>query len=271
MRHFLSDHSNTFREVEAFPLNRAMLFGDGIFETMVYLYGTIRFGNAHQERLSNGMTALGLQGDVPPAVEKIARLVSTQFGSDKALRLRWTVFRAGKGTYTPTEEGFGQWLTVADFHPAPAVKKSAYISEAVRVPYSSWANCKTLNALPYVMANLERQKKKQDEVLLLDQNGFLSEAGSSNLFWLKNGKIFTPALKHACVAGVARKQILEQFRKRGFPAIEGSFRAQEVLHAEKVFVSNASGISYLKQINGIAFDTQALPELVALFESNSVA
>lgn len=269
MRHFFSESPNSFREVPAFPPNRAMLFGDGIFETMVYIDGEIRFEQLHQERLLKGMRALMIQSEELPEVKTIASLVANQVGKTGTFRLRWTVFRAGLGKYTPTDSGYCELLTVAPFHPATSVKKTAYISDSIRVPYNSWANCKTLNALPYVMANLERQKKQQEEVILLDQNGYLSEAGSANLFWQKEGIFYTPSLRHACVAGVARRQILIKLQEMNLTLIEGSFRPDDLLQAEQVFVSNVSGISYLEQIQGISFATQPVPGLAALFGSST--
>lgn len=266
MRHFISESQEPFVEVSTFTLNRAMLFGDGIFETMVYVGGKIRFLNAHLNRANHGLRLLRMSVENQLKGDQILALVRTHFDSKKIYRIRWTLFRSGLGKYTPTENQLSQLVSISDFQAAPKVKESAYISESIRVYDSFWSNCKTINALPYVLANLERKERKMDEVILLDSKGFLSEAGSSNLFWRKKRRIYTPSLNHACIAGVGRKQILERLRHLKIKHTEGSFRPDVLMDADQVFVSNISGISYLKQINGQQFDTPSIPELESLFD-----
>ncbi len=266
MKHFLSNKQRAFEEVDSLSLNRAMLFGDGIFETMVYHQGEIRFSSAHLERANRGLRMLHLLPEKPLDITRIFSLISSHFDSQCTYRIRWNIFRNGLGRYTPVASDFSELLTISDFQAAPKIKERAFISESVRLYDFLWANCKTLNALPYVLANQERVERKMDEVILLDSKGFLSEAGSSNLFWRKNGRIFTPSLNHACIAGVGRKHILERLRQLKIKHTESSFRPDELVDAEQVFVSNVSGISYLKHLNGRQFDTRPIPELESMFD-----
>lgn len=246
-----------------------MLFGDGIFETMVYNQGSIRFMDAHLERANRGIRVLRMQPRRNLDIARISNLVGNNFESQKTYRIRWTIFRNGLGRYTPVASDFSELVTISSFQAASKIKETAFISESVRLYDTLWANCKTLNALPYILANQERMERKMDEVILLDRNGFLSEAGSSNLYWRKGEQIFTPSLDHACVAGVSRKHILERLQQLDINYSECSFKPNELMDADQVFVSNISGISYLKRINGQEFDTRPIPDLESLFEINT--
>ncbi len=243
-----------------------MLFGDGIFETMVYSRGAIRFRDAHLERAIRSLKILRMPPKGHLDIARISTLINSHFDREKTYRIRWTIFRNGLGKYTPLETNFSELVTISDFQAAPKIKETAYINESIRLYDFPWANCKTLNALPYVLANQERMERKMDEVILLDSKGFLSEAGSSNLFWCKKRRIVTPSLNHACVAGIGRKHILERLSKLKIQHTEGSFRPDNLMDADQVFVSNISGISYLKFINGRQFDTRPIPELESLFD-----
>ena len=103
--------------------NRAMYFGDGLFETMVYDGEQIRFWDYHCQRLSSGLTLLGFEDFKVPATE-ITHLADF-YGSGKPLRIRWTVYREGLGKYSPESNLVSQVLHFQSFHAAPKLKEIA--------------------------------------------------------------------------------------------------------------------------------------------------
>ncbi|SHM93151.1 branched-chain amino acid aminotransferase [Cyclobacterium lianum] len=265
MRHFRLNPEGIYAEDDLGTANRAFLFGDGIFETMVFANGQIRFGKDHQERLMNGFRQLRISADAFPDIHRVEALIRELPEGRKSCRVRWNLYRAGSGKYTPSSPGHEESLMLTEFQPAPKVKKAAYFCTSIHLQNSPWANCKTLNALPYVMANLERQEKGMDEVILMDAWGHVSEAGSSNIFWIKNDIYYTPSLEKNCVAGVARKQILRRIAEVGKSCKTGSFSADHLLDADQVFVSNVSGISYIEEIADRRFSCRPVAEIESIF------
>lgn len=244
--------------------NRAMNFGDGLFETMKFENGRIRFSDKHLSRLKRGMELLGLDGELIN-LEQIERFLQENL-SKNSYRIRWNVFRSGTGVYTPSSAEISQSLQIKEFSVPPKIKKSAYISEKSTVYPTPWCNAKTLNALTYVLANQERVTLGKDEVILLDHQGFLSEAGSSNIFWRKGDEIFTPSLDCSCIAGVGREVILESLKDQGRKINEGKYLPGDLENADVVWVSNAMGISYLENISGVNYDIEPISFLEKLFE-----
>lgn len=244
--------------------NRAMNFGDGVFESMVFIDGSIRFGNKHMARLKYGMELLRLDTDTV-MLEGIEGLIKSNFPAGN-YRIRWNVFRAGAGIYTPTSHEVYQTLQIKEYVLPVNIKKTAYISKKIHVFPTFWCNSKTLNSLTYVLANQEREELEMDEVILLDQRGFVSEAGSSNVFWKIGAEIFTPSLKCSCIAGVGRAAILEQLRAQHLEIHEGMYLPEHLSKASSVWVSNAMGISYLEKINGVKYSTEPLPFLDKVFQ-----
>ncbi|MFC4872495.1 aminotransferase class IV [Negadavirga shengliensis] len=262
---FLQKAGATFLAADVAFANRAAFFGDGIFETMVFAQKRIRFADAHQKRAKEGMDVLKLRQNSVSSVQQIEEYVRKNFPADVPLRIRWNIYREGIGKYTPTTSSPQETLFVQPFSPAPAIKNKAYVSESVHVCPSPWSHCKTLNGLTYVMANMERQEKGMDEVILTDDKGFISEAGSANIFWVKNGKYYTPSLKHNAIAGVSRAMICEILQKKGKLIQEGSYTFDDLLGAEQVFTSNVSGLSYIQRIDEKMLSTDPIPFLEALF------
>lgn len=254
-----SDHADEFH-------NRGFLFGDGLFETMVFANGKIRFGSQHTERIEDGLKTLSLEGKRLSHINEIENLLKEIWGDKKNLRVRWNVYRAGLGRYTPQENHVLESLQIHAFYQAPKLKEKAYLSQAVHIQKTPWSHCKTLSALPYVMANQERKSKGFDEVILTTQDGFVCEAGSANLFWIKNGQYFTPSLESGCIAGIGRRMILSYFRENNILFSEGLYAMEDLLLADQILTSNVTGISYLKSIGNKDFDTDVDKALEQIFE-----
>ncbi|RZS96720.1 branched-chain amino acid aminotransferase [Cecembia calidifontis] len=246
--------------------NRGFLFGDGLFETMVFNHGKIRFAEQHLERLNHGLDQLGIDKDRLSKLSEVEEKISELALNAKTLRIRWNVFRSGIGKYTPEENFSSETLMIQPFQKAPSVKFNAYISTTIRLPDLPWIQCKTLSALPYVMAAQERDFLDMDEVILKNSKGFISEAGASNIFWIKNGIYYTPSLSCSCIAGVGRNRVIQRLKDLGKAIIEGEFMENDLSEAEKVFTTNVTGISYIYKIGDIKFDTTPDPWIESVFE-----
>lgn len=257
---FKSKGSN-FNETPDDFHNRGFLFGDGLFETMIYFNGKLRFSAFHVERLIEGCRVLNLDFSTLSTIEMIENVLIKKFGSANSLRVRWNVYRMGEGKYTPESKGLSETLQIQTFIPTHSIKEKAYFSDSITVPKSAWSHCKTLNALTYVMANLERKKNSMDEVILSNSDGYVSEAGASNIFWIKNGIYFTPSLDCSCIAGVGRRAIMTKLKASSKGIMEGNFLPKDVMEADYVFTTNVTGVSFIRQIESKIFQTNSDFEL----------
>jgi 4-amino-4-deoxychorismate lyase len=181
------------------------------------------------------------------------------------LRIRWNVYRGGLGKYTPETDLPEENLIIQRFMSVAPIKQRAFISKNIKLYPTPWSQCKTLNALCYVMANRERVHQKMDEVILLDGDGYLSEAGSSNLFWQKGNTLYTPDLMHNAIRGVARSVIIEHAPSIKFNVVVGSFKPEELFQANRLFTTNVTGISYIDTLENKQYETDGLEELNSLF------
>nr|WP_293844616.1 aminotransferase class IV [uncultured Arsenicibacter sp.] len=227
--------------------NRAFQYGDGLFETIRYEQDTVWFWPDHMERLNEGLQALYLNrpaGLTPEALyEAVLRLLDANRLTDQPARIKLQVWRQPGGLYTPaTCEA--DWLLTARSGAAFAVtaKERFCFFPDVRLSHSAISSCKTLNALPYVLAGHYRQQQGADEAILLDTAGHLAECVASNLFWAKRGGWYTPSLQSGCINGVIRRQLL----RSGVPVQEGLFFPHELDDADVIFCANVAGIQVYK-------------------------
>jgi len=230
--------------------DRAFNYGDGLFESIIYHKGKARFLNDHLKRLKKGMHALGIQGGQGIKKNVLSAQIDCLLHKNKikgSARLKLMVWRKPGGLYTPENLHFNLLIISqpTEFNKQNPTGLSLGLSQNVRLAYSSLSRFKTCNALPYVLAGLEKQHTPFDELLLLDQKGRVAECTASNLFWIKKDIVFTPSLKTGCVAGVSRKNILKRLEKQGFKTEKVKAGPEALLEADHIFTSNVSRIAQI--------------------------
>ena len=238
-------------------LNRAFQYGDGLFETMILQNGTVRFLADHFQRLTAGMQALDMAlptGFTAAALQNSIFQLAQTCGLGGNARLRLQVWRKPGGLYTPDSQEVDFLLTAQPLTPPTvSIKEKVVFYEDVRLVHSAISGFKTTSALSYVMAGIARKKASAGDAILLDAFGHVAECVASNLFWLKNGAVFTPGLESGCVAGVMRKNSILQIRQTSVPVYEGLFTKADLLAADAVFCCNVAGIQLIKSIDGKMF------------------
>src|SRR6201996_5092297 len=85
-----------------------------------------------------------------------------------------------------------------------------------------------------IMASYEAKGKGFDEALLTDMNGFIAEGPGANVFFEKDGKLFTPATGNI-LPGITRATVFELCVELGIPVEEGSFTPRDLSRADSAF------------------------------------
>jgi branched-chain amino acid aminotransferase len=85
-----------------------------------------------------------------------------------------------------------------------------------------------------ILASQEAKEKGYDEALLLDINGYVAEGPGANIFFEKNGKLFTPPPGNI-LPGITRATVIELCQELGIPLEQKLFTIEELREAESVF------------------------------------
>ncbi|MGI4750498.1 MAG: aminotransferase class IV [Janthinobacterium lividum] len=236
--------------------NRAFHYGDGLFESMRMIRGNLQFASLHAKRLQLGLKALKFDNYAILDAEFLREKAKELSNRNKAKngRLRLTIFRDSDGLYTPEDQKFGysiEWETLEDQQYMLNTKGLIMnIYEEMQKPLNVLANLKTCNSLTYVLAGIYKQKNRLDDAFILNQNGFLCESISSNIFIKYNGILYTPALSEGCIRGVMRQVVIDLALKNNIPVTEAQINPQVLNEAEEVFLTNATrGIQWVLGFN----------------------
>lgn len=253
--HYIN-HNGTLVPQEAEILtvdSRALRYGDGLFETMLYQNGEIRFLPFHVERLQASMQKLALDNpqkfDVYFIKTITEELIRKNNMIGQKIRVRLIVYREGGGLYSPISNKTGFILQIDRIVESLKDKKIGLIVglyTEYKKPYSDLSEIKSNNALIYVMAGLHKQKFDFDDVLILNQEGYLCEGLSSNVFVYYEKILYTPALNQGCINGVMRRVVMDIAEAEGIPVVEAQINAEIMKKADEIFCTNAvQGIQWV--------------------------
>lgn len=100
------------------------------------------------------------------------------------------------------------------------------------------------------LASAEAKSLGYDEAILLDSEGFVAEGPGANVFYEKDGVLFTPKLGNI-LPGITRKTILELCAELKIEVIEKDIKKEELYKGDLAFFcGTASEITAIHSING---------------------
>ncbi len=232
--------------------NRAFKYGDALFETIRIVNGEPQFLEDHFIRLKKGMQILKMPAGVisfSQLKDQIVKLIEKnhiKYGG----RIRLTVFRSGEGLYAP--ENQGKSFAIEAF---PIASNKYCLNEKgltidvyndLKIHRNFLSQIKTTNKIPQVLTGIYKTENNLDDCLVLNDQGRIAEALSSNIFLYKNNNLYTPSLEEGCMDGVMRKQVLKIANELSINVFEGMLNGSMLLQADEMFLTNAiSGIQWV--------------------------
>lgn len=259
--------------------NRAFRYGDGVFETIRVSRGCILWAEHHFLRLSNASETLQLINDQEWSLSRFKEYILQLCDANNLLeadaRIRLSMFRNEGGYYMPltnkasilieSEEIDQKQFTIN------AKGVSVDIFPDIQKPYSMLSSLKSINSQIYVMAAIYKRNKGYGDIILLNQEGRVAEATSSNVFSVYPNKIITPSLSEACVDGIMRKVIIELARINGFHVSEEFVTSEQLLQADEIFLTNTiQGIRWVRDFRGKRYSNQMATKLTSLLNGYAV-
>ena len=226
-------------------LDRGFLYGDSVYEVVRTYGGRVFALDPHLRRMQRTAERIGL---VLPAREKIEReLQRTLDAAGNAESYARIIVTRGEGKFglgpqlaqglsrliylvkpleVPPEAQYEQGLTVA-------------IARTRRNPPQALDPAlKTGNYLNNILALGEAHQAQADDAILLDLEGHVTEASTSNIFFARGGVLVTPPLKLGMLEGVTRGILIEVARAEGLIVREEPHGAEALAAADEVFLTS---------------------------------
>lgn len=224
------------------PFDHGFLYGAGFFETFRTYDGNVFLFQEHMDRMKDALAEYRITMPYEDAeiLAAVRMLNDAEGGEDGYFRLNVSagvhdIGLAPSSYPTPNVILFRKDLT-------PTVrgteKKGVWLETARNNPESTVRH-KSHNFLNNVRGRLELPSLKEIEGLFITANGFVAEGVTSNLFWVKNGDIFTPSIETGILPGTTRAVLISIARTAGIVVNEGFYTKEDVEKADELYVTNA--------------------------------
>ena len=223
------------------PTDRGLTLGDGLFETLLAVDGALQHAPEHLARMTAGCAVLGLPPPDPAAALGLMTFALADAGLSggrAAVRLTLTAGPGGRGLDRPPALVPRLFATAAP-SPLPQAPARLALSGVRRNEGSPASRLKSLAYLDNVLARREALAAGADEAVMLNGAGVLACAAAANLFWLREGRLYTPALDCGALAGIARARVLAAAARRGIEVVETHEGPEALASAEGVFLTNS--------------------------------
>jgi len=227
--------------------DHGLLYGDGVFEGIRAYNKKIFKLDEHVDRLYNSAKIIML--DIPISKEEFKRAIIETCKANNIVNgyIRPIVTR-GVGTL-----GLSPWncsnpsvIVIADtiqLYPKEMYENGLeVVTVATRrnLPEAVNPMIKSLNYLNNILAKIEGKIAGVEEVIMLNQEGYVAECSGDNIFIIKGGKIFTPPIVVGALPGITQATVAEIAEKEGLPVIEKFFSRAEMYIADEVFLTGTA-------------------------------
>lgn len=219
--------------------DRLLLFGYGLFETILITPNGPKFLSQHWQRMHDSARLLNIPiPSFPEWLEQIEKILvnGPNFSIPYALRVTLSGGAPAAGIL-PTLFGKTRSITYSSEQYQTGV--TLFLLPVPRNENSPLTKLKTTNYLENILAKEEAVQNGAFEGLWLNSKGYVAEGTMSNIFFVKEGKLYTPALDCGCLPGTRRALVLELAASIGIESYEGHFSCAELLQADEVFITNA--------------------------------
>ena len=216
-------------------VDEGSFFGRGVFETILWKDSPV-FLNEHLERLRTSMLEIGL---IPLEEDILREYLDKLSIRNKGVKITVTplniIITQRDIPYRDEDYNRGMKLIIS------------------KVQRNSTSRLCYIKSTCYIENLIEKENAKKigyDDVVFLNENGYVTETSCANIFVVKNKEIFTPKVEDGLLDGIIRKRIMEEFKVQ-----ERSITLEELKESDEVIITNSlMGAMSVKKINWTNYD-----------------
>ena len=255
---FLNGDYMALDEARISPMDRGFLFGDGIYEVIPVHDGRPIGFSLHIDRMKKGLSAVEINLDWTHDQWRdiCDKLVDKNGAGNLAVYLQ-----VSRGADTKRHHAYPKGITPTVFGYASEITASLESDRTAVMPLKisstedkRWRRCdiKSTALLGNIIHFQKGQAEGNDETLLFNAAGELTEGSATNVFVVKEGVIATPPLDHQVLPGITRLMLLDMLRKDGsVPVEERVVTMAEARQADEIWLtSSTKAVAPVVQLDG---------------------
>ncbi|QAS51754.1 D-amino-acid transaminase [Halobacillus litoralis] len=241
--HILTENDFIEQDDLRYPFEeRGLQFGDGIYEVIRVYDGKYYLIDEHVGRLYRSAAAVKI--NVPYKKEDMYKrldelLEKNGVEGDAKVYLQITRGSAPRDHAFPADTDANLYAYVKDLpRPTELMREgvTAITQDDVRW---DWCYIKSLNLLPNVLAKQAAKEQGSFEAIL-HKNGEVTECSSSNVYYVRDGSVYTHPAKKNILHGCVRMRIEAFCNQENIEFNEAPFLVEDIQYADELFLSSST-------------------------------
>ncbi|HAG42196.1 MAG TPA: 4-amino-4-deoxychorismate lyase, partial [Clostridium sp.] len=140
-----------------------------------------------------------------------------------------------------------------------------------RNQFSKTTYIKSLNYLDNILEKELALREGFDEAIFLNLDNFLCEGSVSNLFVVKNKKIYTPKISSGILPGIVRNFLINGLRSKDYKVIEDVISLEDLKNSDGAFLTNSlMGIMKINSVDGENIKNSKIIDEIKLYYDNYI-
>ncbi len=257
--------------------DRAIHYGDGLFETILCSNNTLFYWPQHYQRLQKSADKLKLNcPDEQVFLNDISSLLqqNESIAADAcSIKIILTRGSSERGYVIPKKTNEKRLVLLSNITPdyssllsGQLLSGELYVCKQQVSINENLAGLKHLNRLENVLARNEWNDTANNNIidgLMLNANQHVIECTMSNLFAVKDNHLYAPELSQSGVNGIMRDMIIDAADRNGIQVSRVNISLDELFNMEEIFISNSlMGIRYISKIGGSSYQKQTVTQLI---------
>ena len=240
-------------EAKISPLDRSFTFGDGVYEVIPSYNQELFLFEEHLQRfkISLAKTFIPAPSELDNLEDILKKLHVKNKYHNQSFYIQITRGVQELRSHTASENIIptlfinSQNLDINPYRGNPN-------KEGLRVRLEDdirWQRCdiKTTALIGNILSMHDPSLEIVDEILL-HKDGILNEGSKSNVFLVKQGKVYTPSLKQNILPGVTRNFIISLLKKNNIEVFEEEISVDSIYECEELWLTSST-----KEIQPVAF------------------
>ena len=227
---------NYLNEIKISPLSRAYTFSDSVYEVIPFYNFNIIAFDEHITRLDKSCNSLSFKADIEKIAMEIKQLIKRS-----NLKNGYVYYQISRGIDPIRSHMFDANIQIETFG---YVVEHAFKSKNLKVMLCEdlrWQRCdiKSTSLLGNVMSMNEAKDKGCEEVIM-HKNNFITEGGASNIFFVKDNLVMTPALTNNILPGITRELLIKAIKNEGIDVQEGKYTLEDLIDSESMWLTSST-------------------------------
>ena len=240
-------------EAKISPLDRSFTFGDGVYEVIPSYNQKFFLFEEHLERfkISLAKTFIPVPTELDNLEDILKKLHVKNEYQNQSFYIQITRGVQESRSHTASENIVPTLFINSQNLDINPYRGNAN-KEGLRVRLEDdirWQRCdiKTTALIGNILSMHDPSLETVDEILL-HKDGILNEGSKSNIFLVKQGKVYTPSLNQNILPGVTRNFIINLLKKNNIEVFEEEISVDSIYECEEIWLTSST-----KEIQPVAF------------------